>query len=285
MNSNQQEHSYEELREVAINVLLDANNNGVDRFDKLLEKIALELGKDENAAPGQQHFCYGAAAQLQPNDAELVLEIVWDLFRQGMLTFGANASNPGWPWLRLSRFGEYALQHGPYRFHNKAEFMKALRSEATDLCPDALAYLREAISAFYTNCLLSASIMLGIAAESEFLRLLEVARSSKAYGKYFSRIGDGLSLRAKILRFGEAIKPILTVLPGSATDELGDALNTMQSLIRTARTETGRPAAADPLSRDQVYVYLQLFLPFAEQLMRLRLELTDGDYPQLALAP
>jgi len=284
MNSNQQEHSYEELREVVINVMLDANNNGVDRFDMLLEKTALELCKD-GAGPSEQHFCYGAAAQLHPNDAELALEIVWDLYRQGLVTWGSNASNPAWPWLRLSRFGEYALQHGPYRFHNKAEFMKALRSDATDLSPDALAYLREAISAFYTNCLLSASVMLGIAAESEFLRLLEVAKGSKAYGKYFSRIGDGLSVRAKILRFGEAIKPILTLLPRSATDELGVALNTMQSFIRTARTEAGLPSGANPPARDQVYAYLQLFLPVAEQLMRLRRELIDGDYPRLVRAP
>jgi len=285
MNSNQQEHSYEELREVVINVMLDAHNNGVDRFDKLLEKTALELCKDEGADSGQQHFCYGSATQLRASDGELVLEIVWDLFRQGALTWGVNAANPAWPWLRLTRFGEYALQHGPYRFHNKAEFMKALRSEAADVSPDTLVYLREAIAAFYANCLLSACVMLGAAAEREFLRLLEAAKSSRTYGRCFSRIGDGLSIRAKILRFDEAIKPILTLLPQSATDELGDALNTMQAFIRAGRNEAGQPSGADPPSRDQVYVYLQLFLPFAEQLMRLRRELIEDDSPRLVRAP
>ena len=222
---------------------------------------------------------------MHPNDAELVLEIVWDLFRQGIVTLGANAANPGWPWLRLSRFGECALQQGVYRFHNKAEFLKTLRSGAVDISPDAVVYLREAVAAFYTDCLLSTCVMLSVAAETEFLRLLEVARNSRTYGKYFSRIGDGLSVRAKMLRFGEAIKPILTLLPESATDELGDALNTMQSIIRTARNEQGQPSAADPPSRDQVYVYLQLFIPLAEQLMRLRRELTEADYPRLVASP
>ncbi len=280
MNPNQQEHSYEELREVVINVMLGANDNGVDRFEKLLNKAALELCKQDGLEHAQQHFSYGSAAQLHPNDAELVLEIVWDLFRQGILTLGSNVSNPGWPWLRLSRFGEYALQQGPYRFHNKAEFMKALRSEAIDLSPDSVLYLREAVSAFYTDCLLSTCVMLSIAAESEFLRLLDVAKSSKTYGKYFSRIGDGLSIRAKIWRFQEAIKPILTLLPKSATDELGNTLNAMQSFLRTARNESGQPAGANPPSRDQVYVYLQLFIPCAEQWMRLRRELIAPDYPR-----
>jgi hypothetical protein len=285
MHSDQQEHSYEELREVVINVLLNANQNGVDRFEKLLEKTALELCKPDAPAHAQQHFSYGAASQLHPNDSELVLEIVWDLFRQGILTLGGNAANPGWPWLRLSRFGECVLQHGPYRLHNKAEFMKALRSEAVDISPDAAIYLREAVAAFYTDCLLSTCVMLGIAAESEFLRLLDVAKNSRTYGKYFIRIGDGLSVRAKMLRFGEAIKPILSQLPASATCELSAALNTMQSILRTARNEGGQPSGADPPSRDQVYVYLQLFIPFAEQLMRLRRGLTEADYPRLARAP
>jgi hypothetical protein len=163
--------------------------------------------------------------------------------------------------------------------------MKALRSEAIDISPDAVVYLKEAIAAFYTDCLLSSCVMLSIAAESEFLRLLDVAKSSKTYGKHFSRIGDGLSIRAKILRFGEAMKPMLTVLPESATDELSNAFNTMQSIIRTARNGSGQPTAANPPSRDQVYVYLQLFIPFAEKLMRLRHTLTEADYPRLVHSP
>ena len=281
MNPNQQEHSYEELREVVINVMLDASENGVDRFEKLLDKAALELCQQEGLEHGQPRFSSDSASQLHPNDAELVLEIVWDLFRQGILTLGSNVSNPGWPWLRLTRFGEYALQHGPHRFHNKAEFMRALRAEATDLCPDAAAHLREAVAAFYTDCLLSACVMISSAAETEFLRLLEAAKNNKTYGKYFSRIGDGLSVRAKIWRFRDAIKPMLTLLPRPATDEFANTMNTVESFIRIARNEAGQPSGANPPSRDQVYVYLQLFIPCAGQLARLRRELIEPDYPRL----
>ena len=281
MNSNEQEHSYEELRELVIAILLDSGENGVNHFTKLLERAALELCKQNGTECGPQR----SAAQLHAADAELVLEIVWDLFRQGIVTLGLNAANPGWPWLRLSRFGECALQQGLYRFHNKAEFMKALRSEAIDVSPDVAVYLKEAVAAFYTDCLLSTCVMLSVAAESEFLRLLDVAKNSRAYGKYFSRIGDGLNVRAKILRFGEAIKPMLAVLPESATSELDDALTAMQAIIRTARNETGEPSGASPPSRDQVYVYLQLFIPLAEQLTRLRRELSGADYPRLVSSP
>ena len=187
MISNPREHSYEELREVVIAILLSAAENGVNRFEKLLQRTSLELFK-QDAPESEQGRSSCGASQLHPQDADLVLEIVWDLFRQGIVTLGLNPANPGWPWLRLSRFGECALQQGLYRFHNKAAFMKALRSETIDISPDAAVYLREAVAAFYTDCLLSTCVMLSVAAESEFLRLLAAAKSSKTYGKYFSRI-------------------------------------------------------------------------------------------------
>jgi hypothetical protein len=94
MNPNQHEHSYEELREVVIDVMLDASENGVDRFEKLLDQAALELCQQEGLEHGQPRFFCDSASQLHPNDAELVLEIVWDLFRQGILTLGSNCRTP-----------------------------------------------------------------------------------------------------------------------------------------------------------------------------------------------
>ena len=95
MKGNQTEHSYEELREIVISVMLDTGNNGVDKFDKLLEKTALELYKQDGSAQGTQHFSHGSATQLNANDAELVLDIVWDLFRQGIVTLGRTRQTPG----------------------------------------------------------------------------------------------------------------------------------------------------------------------------------------------
>jgi hypothetical protein len=285
MSWNQPQHNYEELRDVVIYILLNAHSNGVDKFDKLLEQTALALYKQEEVSKSRQYFSHGAAAQLHPSDSELVLEIVWDLFRQGILTLGLNAANPGWPWLRLSRFGENILQHSPYRFHDAAGFMKRLRSEVTDISPDAVVYLEEAVAAFYTDCLLSACVMLSIAAESEFLRLLDVAKNSGLYGKYFSRIGDGLNIRTKMSKFQEAMKPALSFLSKSVTEELENNFNIIQSVLGVARDESGRPPGANAPSRDQMYVYLQLFIPFAKQLMRLRRELSEPAYPRLVRAP
>ncbi len=86
-------------------------------------------------------------------------------------------------------------------------------------------------------------------------------------------------------RFQDAIKPILNLLPNSATDELENNLSIMQSLLRIAKTESGQPSGANPPSRDQVYVYLQLFIPFAEQLMQLRRQFSEPARPRLVYTP
>ena len=58
-------------------------------------------------------------------------------------------------------------------------------------------------------------------------------------------------------------------LPHKATADLEANLLAIQSVLRIARNEAGHPTGAKP-ERENVYVYLQLFVPFARQLMRLR---------------
>ncbi len=47
-------------------------------------------------------------------------------------------------------------------------------------------------------------------------------------------IGEELTVRTKILRFGEAIAPVLTLLPQQAARELNDALTTGQAILLAA---------------------------------------------------
>src|SRR5271165_5470129 len=191
MNSDDRERRRGDLREVVIDVMLDAGEEGVNSFDRLLEKAALELRKRDGLSAGPRHVLFEPA--LRPGDPELTLEIVWDLTRQGTLTFGPDASHPNWPHPRRSRFGERALRRGPDRSHETSGFMKALRLDVADISPDTAAYLKEAVTA----CLLSTCVMLSIAAEGEFLRLLNVAKNSATYSQYFSRIGDVANVAVK----------------------------------------------------------------------------------------
>lgn len=106
---------------------------------------------------------YESHNNLHPNDAELVRDVFWDLFRQGgVITLGFD-SNPAWPWFRLSYFGEKILKNGDsYRFHETTSFIALIKSQVPDVLPETINYLEEAVSAFYAGCFLAASVMLGV---------------------------------------------------------------------------------------------------------------------------
>jgi len=126
---------------------------------------------------------------------------------------------------------------------------------------EAEAYLEEAVAAFYADCLFASCVMLGVAAEAEFLRLVDVACASATYGATFSSVAKPLFIRQKIARFLPALRPLIPSLPNESTEDIDTNFSMIQSILRIARNDTGHPTAASP-KREQVYVNLQLFPPF-----------------------
>jgi hypothetical protein len=221
--------------------------------------------RDGRAPDGQQ-------PRLDGQDAELLRDVFWDLFRQGYITLGLNDSNPNWPFFRLSHFGKSTLaQQSPWRFHNSASFLSLLRSEVPDVSAETLTYLDEAVAAFYAGCLLAACVMLGVAAETEFLRVTEAALASPQHATRFQALAKDAFVRTKITKFRAGLEPVLPSLqPKKRFEDLDTNLSLIQSVLRVARNDAGHPSGAEAPSREQVYVFLQMFVPFARQLMWLR---------------
>ena len=263
-------HTYEEIRDVVMDILLKrvAVTYEPSQWVHLKTGVA-EVFASRESKPGQQRPTYPATG-LRGQDAELVRDVFWDLFRQGFITLGMNDANEQWPWFRLSHFGEKALAtQSPYRFHDTNSFLGLVRNEVPDISPDAVVYLDEAVAAFYAGCPLASCVMLGLAAEAEFLRLTEIAALNPTYGNKFSPVAKQNAIRQKIAKFQECLKPLIQALPYAATEDLETNFQAIQSVLRIARNDAGHPTGAAP-QREQVYVYLQLFIPFARQLMRLR---------------
>lgn len=271
---NAKQHSYEELRDVVVDVLhqrISGNNQYMTLVEHTARAINLRDGSNANLGTG---FAYqGASAALHPRDRDTILEIFWDLFRQGVITLGLDDNNPQWPWFRLSRFGESEDARQPFRFHDTGSYLAMILKTVPDLLPAAKMYLEEAVAAFYSGCFLAATVMLGVAAEAEFLRLIDVASANGTLGKSFDQAKKERFIRAKIEAFRKGLAPHLKTLSNAATEDLDINLNAVQSIIRIARNEAGHPSGARPPSREQVYVNLQLFAPYADQVGRLRKEL------------
>ena len=263
---NSPRHSYEEVRDVVVDILLRRENVRYtpDQWQALVDGV-------------QEVFARRASAdhRLHPDDEELVRDVFWDLFRQGFITLGVNNSNPTWPFFRLSHFGKTALQsQAPYRFHDTSSYLALVKREVPDISSAAMAYLDEAVSALYAGCLLASCVMLGVAAEAEFLRFIEVATASPQHGRHFSAVQRERVIRGKIDKVQAGLEQIKSSLPRDAIDDLGANFLAIQSVLRIARNEAGHPSAANP-QREQVYVFLQLFIPFARQLMKLRMALAE----------
>jgi hypothetical protein len=271
---NLRQHTYEEIREVVIDVLLNPLPNSVThhtpgQWANLLVSVGIVFfrreGRELHPSDGER-----GGERLHPDDRELVRDVFWDLFRQGVIILGNNDANPMWPWFRLSHFGEKTLQsQNPYRFHDTTSFLTMVRKEVPDVSSEAVYYLDEAVAAFYAGCLLASCVMLGVAAEAEFLRLVDVATASATHGATFAPVLKSQFIRGKITSFSNILKPLFPKLPKEAVEDLETNFMMIQSVLRIARNEAGHPTAATP-GREQVYVYLQLFTPFARQLMRLR---------------
>jgi hypothetical protein len=268
---NPPNHSYEEIRGIAVDVLLQRQSG---QFNDFLEDIGRTLLMKHGAWPPRETgIAYrGVSALLHPDDTPLVQEVFWDLFRQGAITLGRDANQPGWPGYRLSRFGRQIAQHAPFRFHDTKAYVEMVRTYVPDVLPDAVVYLEEAIAAFYAGCLLASCVMLGVAAEAEFLRLVDVASASATYGTTFAAVSKPVFVGQKITKFLGILKPLVSTLPRDATEDLETNFLMIQSVLRIARNQAGHPTAGAP-QREQVYVNLQLFAPFARQLMRLRFAL------------
>jgi hypothetical protein len=126
-------------------------------------------------------------------------------------------------------------------------------------------------AAFYADCLLACCVMLGVAAEAEFLRLIDVAATNSKYAKAFEPVAKESFIRTKVTKFQAAMQPIAKSLqPKKDFEDLDTNLSLIQSVLRIARNDAGHPSGQQPPEREQVYVYLQLFIPFARQIMKLR---------------
>jgi hypothetical protein len=270
-NWNARQHSYEELRALVIDELLTPTCRN---FDELQEKVSQAILKQNNEwprPPRETGIAYqGAVSYLHPNDSSTILEIFWDLFRQGVITLGTDARNPGWPWFRLSRFGQNIKNQSAFRFHDTSSYIAMIRTYDPNISPSGVLYLEEAAASFYAECLLSASVMLGVAAEAEFLRVLDVATGSTKWASIFAPVTKVPFIRGKIQKFQGALAPHRNSIAHEVTEDLDTNLSMIQSVLRLARNDAGHPSGSAAPTREQVYVNMQLFGPFARQLAGLR---------------
>jgi hypothetical protein len=265
------DHSYEEIRNVVIDIVVGREKVAYspDQYSHLLSGIAEVFQRREGTTSTPSLF--HNEPRFSENDAELVREVFWDLFRQGIITLGLNDSNRQFPFFKVSSFGKKVLDNqNPYFFHDLESYTKLIRSNVPTINGITLLYLQEAMQSFKSGCMLAATVMLGVASEHSFLLLVEAAESSPKYRSHFSNVAKERTILKKFRKFRAAFEQnILADLPGDIKENLEIEFDGILSVIRTFRNDSGHPSGKI-LEREQTYVLLQMFVPYCKKLYQLK---------------
>ncbi len=258
-------HSYEEIRTVAIELLSEHENPNypLTQYEHFRLSVGGVFARREGREIDPQY------PPLDNEDNEFFLEVFWDLFRQGIITLGLNNSNREFPWFKVTSFGKKILENqSGYFFHDVSSYEKVIKSEIPLINETTLLYLKEAMQSFRSGCLLSASVMLGVATEHTFELLLESTQENPNWSEKFSKaINEKWTLR-RINKFKEDLEQNIGDIPKEIKEDLDTNFAGIISVIRNFRNESGHPTGK-VVSREQAFVLLQLFIPYCKKLYAL----------------
>ena len=264
------DHSYEEIRGAALDVLAGREKAPyeVNVYEHLGIGVAEAFGRRELPPEAMQGS--RRPLSLSSADSELFLEVFWDLFRQGIITLGSNDNNRAFPHFRLSRLGRQLIQtQNTYFFHDVAGYTQRLTKEVPTIEAVTLLYVQEALQAFRSGCILSSSVMLGVATEHTFLVLAAAVDHSPTYGKAFAGVAGEKTILQKVNKFKRILDGHLGSLPRELKEDIDTHFAGILSVIRTFRNDAGHPTGKI-IEREQAYVLLELFIPYCRKMYQLK---------------
>ncbi len=258
-------HSYEEIRKIAIELLAghERPTYSLTQYENFRLSVGGVFARRAGIEGDPQY------PPLDGEDNEIFLEVFWDLFRQGIITLGLNNNSPNFPWFRVTSFGKNILENqSGYFFHDVSSYEKVIKSEIPSINETTLLYLKESMQAFRSGCLLSSSVMLGLATEHTFELLLESTQENVMWKDKFSgAVNEKWALR-RINKFKEILEANIGSIPKEIKEDLDTNFAGIISVIRNFRNESGHPTGK-VVSREQVFVLLQLFIPYCKKLYAL----------------
>ena len=266
------DHGYEEIRAAALDLLAgrEKASYDVNQYEHLMIGVAEVLQRRGQLQQQQHVFIGGGNPSLSNADREIFLEVFWGLFREGVTTLGMNDSNRQFPFFRVSAFGQRILANqDTYFFHDVSSYEAMIRKEVREVDPVTLVYLKEAMQAFRAGAILASSVMLGVATEHTFLLMLEIAVANTTWGTKFNKANNERMILTKVTKFKDVLDGNLTALTPQIREDLDTHFAGILSIVRNFRNQSGHPSG-HIISREQCYVLLQLFVPYAKKMYQLQ---------------
>ncbi|HAN91877.1 MAG TPA: hypothetical protein DCQ33_07330 [Nitrospira sp.] len=262
--------SYEEIRAAAIDLLSERVSADLsnDQFQSFKANIATVLQSRRPSSQPANHGTYSSYNNNLSNaDDGLADEVFWDLFRQGIIILGMNRNNPNFPFFRVSSFGKKLLaKEEPYFFHDVSSYESALRRFVPTIDDAILLYVKEAMQAYMSGCSLSATVMIGVATEGAFLKLLDTIEQNPEWNDVFKNTFEQKTMLKKLNKFlALAEQHLMKKLPSGIKENFESDFAGILNMIRNYRNESGHPSGRI-ISREECFVLLRLFIPCCKKI-------------------
>lgn len=93
------------LRKLALQAFVRSPTTQFESLKKAVAELADGPGSQDAGRTGGPGVTYFSEPRLSHGDEADLQEVVWDLIVERVLTPGADAMNPQWPWLRMTERG------------------------------------------------------------------------------------------------------------------------------------------------------------------------------------
>ncbi len=173
-----------------------------------------------------------------------VMDCVWDLVLEGVFAPGAQLSNASLPALRFTNHGKQCLLTQHPTPHDPDGYLRWLGAQCRTLDSVTLVYLREALQTFRSRNNIATVVMIGVAAESVFLRVVNaVAAAIGPENRREKFITDtkGKVVKRQHDKLIEQLRHIAPSLPSPLNETVVMHVESMFDIIRRYRNDAGHP--------------------------------------------
>jgi hypothetical protein len=186
-------------------------------------------------------------------------------------TPGGSVQHPNLAFFRITEYGRRCFDAGELTPHDPDDYLKRLRS----MCPivDSITdlYLEEALGTFRAGRFLSAVVMIGVAAESMWIRLAETvnaALDSAVKQQLFEKETRGGKIKRLHDEVLKRLRQPSTPLPYDLDSMITQHLHGIADLTRQTRNSAGHPTGKR-MGRQEALALLLLFPSYCETVCKL----------------
>lgn len=247
-------------------------NHVISEVETLVAARGLFPTPDECQRQGISYNDY-QHKQLCPNDKLTISEIIWDLILEHVVTLGEDAPDRGFPFFRLTKFGEdYISQSAPH-YYDPQGYMEFLRNIVQNLDPVIEQYIFESLNCYRQQLFFASAVMIGAAAEKAILLLLQAitdSMSNPSSKRKAAQLLDRPNLPEVFDTISRTINALIKAkaIPYSVHQGCTEHLMSLFEMIRVQRNDAIHPICGQ-VDKAKVFLSLQTIPTALESTNRL----------------